>query len=350
MKFKHFSYNDRLRLEALLKLRHTRKEIASCLGYSERTIYNELKRGYIEIYGVREYSADKAQQVHDYASSSKGAQIKLSHDYKFAEFVRDKIVNYRWSPDAVICYIRSHHIAFDVSVCTRTLYNYIEKGYIPGVTNADLPCKNKKKKSKRNPIRRNRLSNVLYRSIESRPLSVSMRDSFGHWEMDTVKGKRGTSASFLVFTERLTRYELILKMNDCTQLSVKRAIDNLEKTVPNFSNLFKTITCDNGSEFNQRLIETSCLDNSRNRTVVYFCHSYSAWERGSNENNNRLIRRFFPKGYDLQLAQNFQILEAQNWLNELPRRALGGFSSSELFSMHYPLRADLAIPTNSLAM
>ena len=148
--------------------------------------------------------------------------------------------------------------------------------------------------------------------------------------MDTVIGKRDKSSCLLVFTERKTREEIILKIKDKTQYSVRRALNNLEKSVHNFKDVFKTITVDNGSEFlNQRAIEKSCKSKT-NRTQVFYCHPYSSWERGSNENSNKLIRRFIPKGTPIEYFSDEYIQKIQFWINHLPRKILGYKTSAQL--------------------
>ena len=96
-----------------------------------------------------------------------------------------------------------------------------------------------------------------------------------------------------------------------------------------FKETFKTISCDNGTEFSDTTgIETS-IDNTR-RTTVYYCHPYCAFERGSNENQNRMIRRFIPKGSDISQYTDEYIAYVQNWINSYPRRLFNGLSSLQM--------------------
>ena len=97
-----------------------------------------------------------------------------------------------------------------------------------------------------------------------------------------------------------------------------------------FEDTFKTITCDNGCEFlDFEGIEKS-IRNKQNRTKVYFAHPYSSWERGTNENINKMIRRFVPKGVDISSYSDKDIERIQNWINNYPRRILGGLSANML--------------------
>jgi IS30 family transposase len=152
--------------------------------------------------------------------------------------------------------------------------------------------------------------------------------------MDTVESGKGAKAALLVLTERKTRYELIFKMKSKCQAEVVKVLNALERKLGTkaFRNRFKSFTCDNGCEFlDWQSVERSHF-NKQNRTVVYFCHPYCASERGGNENANRLIRRFIPKGCDIGNISKLQILAVQSYINALPRKLLDGYPSNSLFS------------------
>lgn len=96
--------------------------------------------------------------------------------------------------------------------------------------------------------------------------------------------------------------------------------------------IFKSITFDNGTEFAAAEgLERSCVNKRLPRTKVYFCHPYSSWERGTNENTNGMIRRRFPKGTNFAAVTNAQIAQAENWINNYPRKILGYRSSEIVF-------------------
>ena len=129
----------------------------------------------------------------------------------------------------------------------------------------------------------------------------------------------------------MSREEIIIKIKDKKESSVVHALDVLEKKYGSrkFREKFKTITCDNGVEF----LDTENIEKSRytkrKRTTVYYCHPYSSWERGTNENINRMIRRFFPKGIDFDTVSEKQVQAVENWINNYPRKILGGISSNQ---------------------
>lgn len=334
---KHITEEQRNKIEALYDKGSTKQEIADYLGVCLKTIYNELKRGMYtaltsDLIEVQRYSAHIAQRNYNYNQTSKGSQLKLGNDYRFVAFCEERIIKYHWSPDAIIGYIRRHKLKFDCKVCSKTLYNYIDMGLFLNVTNKNLLIKSKKKREyeKVQP----RVKKVLCRSIDERPSEINSRSIFGHWEMDTVIGKNDTKECLLVLTERLTRYELILKLSSRTQEAVEVALNRLERVYRNFKDIFKTITVDNGGEFlNESVIEKSCK-RKHDRTTVYYCHPFSSWERGSNENANGIIRRWIPKGTPLENYDTSYIQSVQVWQNELPRKKLEYASSAELFNYH----------------
>lgn len=195
---------------------------------------------------------------------------------------------------------------------------------------SDAIYKRRKRKEKETQNSGNHCKGV---SIEYRCPSIMERKEFGHWEMDTVvSGRNKGKSALLVLTERKTRYELIFKIADKTAESVESAIDVLEFGLGNqFSKIFKTITVDNGVEFiNPERLEQSILSPNK-KTTAFYCHPYSSWERGSNENNNRFIRRFIPKGSNIDLVDESKIYEIQKHMNHYPRALLGFKSAYECF-------------------
>ena len=141
---------------------------------------------------------------------------------------------------------------------------------------------------------------------------------------------RDSSYCLLVLTERTTRRQIIIRLTSRTQKSVVRALNNLERRADNIFRHMRSLTCDNGCEFlDTRAIERSALAGGGLRTNLYFAHPYSAFERGANENANRIIRRFIPKGSDIGDYTPRQIQEIENWMNRLHRESLNGKTAAE---------------------
>jgi IS30 family transposase len=336
MKNKRMTRTDRLKLEALYNANVPVKVIADTLGFSFQAIYYELKKGFYmhrntDWTETRKYSADKAQAKTDYEQTSKGAQIKLGNDYEFVNFVSFMITQRKYSPNAVLGYIKKNHLKFNTDVCRVTLYSYIEKGLIPNVTNKSL-LRKANKKNKKKKVRVAKRASVGD-SIEKRPSHIDNRQEFGHWELDTVVGKRKKGEVLFVLTERKTRYEIIYKAKDKTTLSLIKFLDKLEKTHRKvFPCVFKTITVDNGTEFsNCAAMEQSSIYKNKLRTKVYYCHPCSSYERGSNENQNSFIRRFLPKGTEFEPITQKRIDDIANYINTYPRELLDFNNSEALF-------------------
>lgn len=335
--FKHLSQNDRIKMETMLNSGHKVVEVAEYLHVHRSTIYREIKRGeythrnsdYTE---ETRYSSDLGQKNHDWNAQGKGRNIKIGNDRPLAEYIEGKIIEDKYSPEAALAAAAESGIEFTTSISVRTLYRYIDKGIFLKLTNKDLPVKGKRKKHNKRVKVQKRAS--AGESIENRPDEVKDREIFGHWEMDTVKGKQGvTKSCMLVLTERKTRDEIIVKLPDQKAASVVEAIDRLERKWGDmFTKVFRSITVDNGVEFSDyEGLERSILHEGEKRTFLFYCHPYSSWERGTNENNNRLIRRHIPKGEDFDEKQDRDIEYIENWINNYPRGILGFKTSAQLF-------------------
>lgn len=334
--YKIFTKRKRDQLEALYNAHVPVKQIAEQLGYTFQAIYYELKRGYYmhrntDWTETKKYSADKAQLSADINATAKGAPLKLGSDRKFAEYV-EKMIKKGYSPAAILLEIKEKGLKFDTKVCLVTLYSYIDKGVFLKISNKDLLRKGKKKKQKTEKASK-KLPNLEH-SIEKRPKEVAERNTFGHWEGDSVIGTSVKGQTVLTFTERLTRMEIIIKSPDKTAASTVRMINRIERRIgsENFRKVFKSITFDNGTEFSDtKGIEFSPYTCKR-RTSVYYCHPYCSSERGSNENQNGFIRRFIPKGTVISSYSKEYIQNVQNYINNYPRKIFNGENSHKRFA------------------
>lgn len=331
--FRVLKLADRLKIEQMLKAGYRVVEIAAKLGVHRSTIYNELKRGQFEWLDSdtwkteMRYSPDIAQQKYEEKLKYRGTQLKIGNDIEFANYIEKKICDEKYSPDAVIGELKVNGNPFKTNICTRTVYNYIDKGIFLRLTNKDLPIKGKKKRRYHKIRRQARASAGT--SIEQRDKSILNREEFGHWEMDSVMGNRKSKSAMLVLTERKTRQEIMFKVEDHTAQRVVDYLDLLEKKWGDlFPQVFKTITVDNGIEF-------SMADEMERggRTSLYYCHAYCSSERGSNEKQNQMIRRQFPKGTNFDEVSPGQIQAAEEWLNNYPRKIFNYHSAKELFAL-----------------
>ena len=335
--YHHLTWNDRLVMETMLNNGATKIEVAEYLHIHLATVYREAHKGrYMHLksdYTEEErYSADLGQQIADENSSHRGKSLKIGSDICLANRLEELIVEKKYSPEAALKTIELNGEVYSTTISVPTLYRYIDAGIFFSLSNADLPVKKNAGKKEKAIPRQKRAS--AGDSIEKRPRYINKREEFGHWEMDTVKGKQGvTKGCLLVLSERKTREELIFKMKDQTAKSVVKVLNRLEKSLKDeFYERFKTITVDNGVEFSDvKGLEQSKLYQNQTRTKLYYCHAYCSSERGTNENINRMIRRFIPKGTDIDVYSDKDIRKIQNWINNYPRRMFGFQSSQSLF-------------------
>lgn len=345
-RFKQLTKADRLKIEALDKAGHKVKEIAEQIGVHQSTIYRELKRGrYIhtnsDLTEEERYSPDIAHEKYQENLRTKGPDLKIGNDQSLADFIEDKMVNDDFSVGAVLGYIEQQGLEFSVTITRQTLYRYIDLGLFLNLTNKDLPIKGNRKKKKKT-VRKTQARAAAGDSIEKRPEDIDTREEFGHWEMDTVIGKKGESKhSLLVLTERKTREELMFLLMEHTTEQVVSCINRLEEQWGDkFSRIFKTITVDNGTEFSDcDGLQKSILQDGENRTKIYYCHPYSSYERGSNENQNKLVRRKVPKGTNFDDRTEDDIKEVENWINNYPRLLFGWETAQMQFDKELALIA-----------
>lgn len=329
----YMTEHERYKLESYLEAGRGVSWIARKLGFCRQTIYNEMKRG-AYLHTVRwwdevRYSADKGQQVHKYNQTAKGRPLKIGTDRTYADFLERKMLGVqdngkvdrrkRYSPAAALELARME--GFETSVCVGTLYNYIDKQIFLNLSNKDLWEKGRKKQKKQK-VRRS--PHPLLPSIADRPEIVNQRRELGHKEIDLIVGCEGSKAAVLTITDRKGRVELAFRIPDKRAASVRAVFDRLERKLGKrrFQETFRSITTDNGPEFLEYDLLTQSIFGGK-RFEVYYCHSYSAWEKGTNENHNRLMRRFFPKGTDFGKISQREIQEAVDFLNHYPRKILG---------------------------
>lgn len=299
----YMTEQERHQLEAMRRNKIPVREIARQLGFCERTIYYELRRGsYMhtcEFWDEKRYSAQKGQQIHRYNQTAKGRPLKIGSDHAFAAYIEHKIIVDRYSPAAALAAARRYNF--------QTL------------TNKHLWDKRRKKQKKDDTEKR--IAHPKLPSIENRPAHIGQRSERGHWEMDLIIGKAETSHVLLTLTERYSRQELIFKLPNRKAATIRAVFDRLERQHKDFSQRFKSLTTDNGSEFME--YDKLCRSiHGGSRFHVWYCHSYSAWEKGSVENHNRMIRRFFPKGTDFSKISKKRIAAVQDWMNNYPRKIL----------------------------
>lgn len=339
---KHFTSEERIRLEILDRTLYPGKkhpnfsELARQLGRHRSSVSREYRRGLVvnkntQLEEFSVYSAAKGESIARKAALDKGPYGKLTN--RIAADIAELIIKEKLSPYAALGRLRkaAQHPWLP---CERTVYYAIDAGLV-GVSRQQLPYR-RAARPKKKAGRRMAYTNARGRSITERPHDAEDRRQYGHWEMDTVVGGTGTSpACLLVLTERMSRREIIRKIPARTQDAVKRALDRLERGSQSIFTTMKSLTCDNGCEFlNAHSIESSVLSRG-NRCALFFAHPYTSSERGSNENANRIVRRFVPKGSDISKFSKHKIQKIEDWMNRLPRKILDGLSADEKVEQYF---------------
>ena len=324
--FQHLTREKRAQIEILLKQKVKKTDIAKAIGISRSTLYNELRRGTVEqidteLRTYRKYFWDVGQRVYEKNRENSRPPLKLIEAYEFVSYADKQIKEEKLSPDS-ICGKAKLSGQFKKTVCTKTLYNYIDKRLL-NTRNIDLLLKVKRKQKAKQDTNSKR---TLGTSIDERPEEIDNRTEFGHWEIDTIVGKKESSCVLLSIAERMTREYLLVKIPSRSSESVRLGLEKIaERFGDRFEEIFKSVTADNGSEF---------VDLGRylpKSTKVYYAHPYSSYERGTNEKQNSLVRRFLPKGSSFDHISDDQVDFIQNWINNFPRKIFNYRSSDFLF-------------------
>lgn len=301
-------------------------KIAKELGRPYNTIKNEIARGTVQLYNgkVSRYKADAGYSVYLEHRQECRRKYRCLETSAFLKYVITHFREDKWSLDACAGRAIADGIfRREQTVCTKTLYRYVELGFLP-IKNIDLSEK-LSRNTKRHEVRENKRN--LGKSIEERPETVDLREEFGHWEIDSVLGKKNENELAVVaLTERKLRNTIWLKVKNHSAEAVDEALDELlEAFGYKYREVFKTITADNGSEF-------ANLSRLEERGIgIYFTHPYTSCEKGTVECHNRMLRRFIPKGKSIDDYTADEIMIFADIINAIPRKLLGYHTPEELF-------------------
>lgn len=325
---KHLNMEERRKIAMLHYEGRSMYYIGKVMGRSRQTIKNELERGTATLlikgaFEKKKYFPDTGQAAYEKHRKNCQSALKIGKCKRFIAHVEEEALKKKRSFDA-ICgrALREGLFAKEEMVCATTLYAYADRRLIK-VRNIDLPEKVSRRK-KKEPLKRQH-KRLYGRSIESRPKEVDKREEFGNWEIDLVVGKKTGDSPLLTLVERKTRKVMVEKLEGKSAKEVEEAMGRIWERTPFPEKVFRSITSDNGSEFS-RLYEQEAKG-----TKVYYAHPYSAWERGANENGNRIIRRFIPKGRAIRGYTEERLREIEMWINTLARRILGYATAEEMW-------------------
>ena len=325
-KYQHITSEERHEIEVRFKDKWSIYKIAKHLGRPYNTIKNEIDRGTVYLYNgkVARYNADKGKEVYLEHRQNSRRNYRALESVDFLKYVEKQFFDEKWSLDACVGHAKANKkFPATQMVCTKTLYNYVNLGLL-NIKNIDLPEK-LRRSPKKKKIRENKRK--LGNSIEERPYEIDNREEFGHWEIDSVIGRKNEGESqVMTIVERKLRESIWIKVRDHSAEAIDEALAAvIDQFGDRYNEVFKSITGDNGSEFaNLSRVEEKGIS-------VYFTHPYSSYEKGTNECHNRMLRRFIPKGKSINDYSADDLLYLADKINNLPRKILGYHTPEELF-------------------
>lgn len=320
MSYSHLTERERVAIFYLDQMGLSHRQIGQKLGRHHTTIGREIKRNTIAFsrywYGVAHgLAVARRKQGHHFR--------RLSHvpllTYVLTALKQD------WSPQIIAERVRmTHPRNASMRVSAETIYRWVYRDTVEGgqLYQHLLRRHKKRRRQKRYGTGWGRLVNRV--GIEFRPAGAQNRSRYGHWEGDTVEGKKGTGGA-ATHVERKSRLLIATKLENGTAKEMAQKTSTLFQRIP--ERWRRTLTVDNGKEFArfETIEERTGMD-------VYFSKPYSPWERGSNEQVNGLLRFYFPKGCDWTKVSDDQLEYAVNRINNRPRKCLGYRTPLEVYS------------------
>ena len=313
MSYIHLTIEERTSIAHLHNQGVSLRQIAKTIGRNVSTIKRELDRNYTpNKKGDNDYYPYSSQKRYEERKSE--AHNIIQFPLEVIQIIEQRIKE-TWSPEQIAAYYKN-----DGFPCYKTIYKWINEGIIINGNKSLLRRKGKggwyETRGKQN----------RGKSIRKRDKKIYKRADYGHWELDTVVSGLGKSKScFITLVERKSRFYKAIKSPNRHADVVARLIIDYLKQYP--SELVKTITTDNGKEF----AEWEQIEKELN-CEVYFCDTFCAWQKGSNENSNGLLREFFPKGYNLSKYTQVYIDKKVSLINNRPRKCNSWISPSKLMS------------------
>ena len=320
MSYRQLSFDERNVIYQMRALGHSQAEMARCLGRDAGSISRELRRNancdgrYFA--GLAQAKANVRRRAHIRRPKTGSVRL-MAH-------VAERLER-RWSPEQIAGRLRQVGSGKlpGVSVSHTTIYRWIwansqrAERFKPYLR---VACKPRRKPYGK-PSKRGQIPDRV--SIEQRPAVVTERRRLGDWEGDTMVGK-ARSGYVATAVDRASRYLVARKLARCSSEQLRRALHGAMRRLPGDKR--RTLTTDNGGEFacHKRLGRLLGLG-------VYFAHPYSAWERGTNENTNGLLRQYLPKRMSFSELTDWQLESYARALNNRPRKCLNYRTPAEVF-------------------
>ncbi len=324
MNYIHLTIEERACISKFIEMNMSLREMAKLLNRNVSTLSREIKRNSFKKsrnHSVTAYSPTYADNM--YKNRRLNCHRKAIYDIQTLNYIKNKI-ELHWSPDQIVNRYENDKPLNFPSI--STIYRWVHLAIIPKIKIEHL---RRKGNFKRPAETRGRFN--LGKTIKKRPKEVYKRNTFGHWEADTVvSGKLDnytlkSKYCFVSLAERKTRLYLVKWIPDRKEETVTNAIIELLKDFP--KKAVKTITCDPGKELaGWKRIEEEL------QTNMYFADPYCAWQKGTNENSNGLLREFYPKQMELSKTDEKEVQDVLKLLNNRPRKCINYKTPQELFN------------------
>lgn len=311
----HLTYDQRYTISVMLKRGFSQTEIAKTLERNKSIISREIKRNRDGRSG--KYNHDLAQRKCNLRHQQKKKHIKFTAEMR--EYIISKLEQ-KLSPEQIVGISKRFHLE---CISHQWIYSMIWEDKKRG----GKICKNLRSRGKpyvRHGVRKFATGKTPNkRDISERPTIVEERKRFGDLEVDTIIGKHRKMA-LVTINDRSTGILKIGRVKEKTSALVTEKILELLKP---WKQYLHTITSDNGAEFAKHEIIAQALN-----IDFYFAKPYQSWQRGSNENLNRLVRQYFPKGTDFNTVNLNEIINVENQINNRPRKRYNFRSPIEMFN------------------
>ena len=315
MNYTHLTQEERYQISTLLREGFSKRYIAWRLNRSPSTISREIARN-------RAKNGYFAQHAHKLARRRHCPNPKRIPYDTWVQVIA--YLDLQWSPE---------QIASHVSVSLHSIYRFIQQDKSRGgVLFHNLRFRNQRKRKYGSIETRGQLTNR--KSIHDRPAEIEQRSRFGDLEIDTIVGKNHQQ-SLVSIVDRKTGY---LWLKKCSTRKAEEVCQATIRLLEPIKAHLKTITADNGKEFSLHEYAAQELD-----IDWYFADPYSAWQRGTNENTNGLIRQYIRKGSDLNDYTDAYIAEITQRLNHRPRKRLGFKSPSQVLWQQHGVALQMLI-------
>ena len=365
-KFKHLTVEDRISIEILHTAGFSNAFIGAFVDKNRSNIKREIDKNVIEIWDINSRKSpykNKGQENIKYYSSEKAQKNAEENKLKNRKKCKlDRYKNLRWS---VVALLRNKNVDYspdvianlskegkikdaETSIGANAIYRAVkERKY--GLTINDLPHGREYFKKQKNvhTITKDISEKKKEISIEVMPEEIKNKETETHFEGDSVVGvAKGRHQTLITLVNTASQFLIIRRSDNKTGQATVDTLDKLEEEIPQLNEIIESLLLDNGVEFSKiEEMMRSVKDESKKRFQIYFTHPYASYERGCNENKNRLIRRYFKKGKLVEELSEEDILNIARKINNMPRKVLGYKTPLEVFESNLKKRG---IDTNFL--